>query len=79
MLHTNMICFCPNLCKIRKYKMSELRLHTKQTKMCNVRTHVAYENMMSRVRTYVTSKMCYIRTYATHEYAIIFCPNMCYT
>ena len=27
---------------------------------------------MSLVRTYVTSKMCYVRTNATHEYDIIF-------
>ena len=39
------------------------------TKMCNVRTH---EKMMSCVRTYVTSKMCNVQTYATHEYEIIF-------
>ena len=39
--------------------------------MCNVRTHVRHENMMSRVQTYVTSTMCNVRTYATHEYEII--------
>ena len=27
---------------------------------------------MSRVRTYVTSKMCNVQIYATHEYEIIF-------
>ena len=43
--------------------------------MFNVRTQVSRENMMSLVRTYVTSKMFYVRTYATREYEIIFCPN----
>ena len=41
----------------------------------DIRTHVAHENMMSRVRTYLTYKMCNVRTYVTHECAIIFCPN----
>ena len=43
--------------------------------MCNVQTHVAHENMMTRVQTYVAYKMCNVRKYITHEYEIIFCPN----
>ena len=44
--------------------VSELIL---QTKMYNVRTHVIHENIIPRVRTYVTYKMCYIRIYVIHE------------
>ena len=55
--------------------VTELILHKK---MCNVRTHVAHENMMFRVRNYVTSKMCNVWTYSTHEYEVIFYPNECY-
>ena len=64
MLHTQMKIWC---------LMSKCISHTK---MCNVRSHVTHKNIMSRVRTYVTSKTCNIRTYATHE--IIFCPNLFY-
>ena len=41
-------------------------------KMHNDRTHITHETMMSRIRTYVTSKMCNVRTYAAYEYEIIF-------
>ena len=61
MLHTNIWCL-----------VSELILHAK---MYNVRTHVARENMMSCVRTYVTYKICNVRTYVTQEYAINICPH----
>ena len=46
--------------------------------MYNIGTYVARENMMSHVRTCVAYKMCNVRTYVTHEYAIIFCRNLCY-
>ena len=75
--------WCPKLYYIRKYTMSKPVCTRKYDDSCPnlynnnyyVRIHVAQENMMSRVRPYVTSKMCYVRTYATHEYAITFCPN----
>ena len=68
MLHTK-ICnvrtwdvFCPILCYIWKWNMSERILHTKydvselmlHTKICNIGTYVPQENTMSRVRTYAT-------------------------
>ena len=52
--------------------MSELIFHAK---MYNIRTHVAHETMMSRVLTYVTYKICIVRTYVTHKYTNIFYPN----
>ena len=52
--------------------LSKLMLHTM---IYNLRIHVGHENMMSCVQTYVTYKMCNVRTYAANEYAIIFYPN----
>ena len=74
--------FCPNLCNIRKYNMSEHMLHTKiwclvlYTKRYNVRTCVAQKIwcLVSELMP-VTYKMCNVRTYVTRKYAIIFCPN----
>ena len=60
--------FCPNLCYVQKCNMlltkrwclvSELILHTNSR---NVWSHVTHENMMSRVLTYVTYKLCNVRT-----------------
>ena len=63
--HEYELYFCPILCYIQKCNMFERMLQTKiwcpvselilHTKLCNVRTHVTHENMMSRVRT------CYIQ------------------
>ena len=81
MLHMKIWCLlpelmllCPNICytRIWDYFLSELMLHTQ---MCNVRSHVTRENSMSRVRTHITYKMCNVRIYVLHEYAIIFCPK----
>ena len=66
MLYVNMRCFCPNLY---------------YTRNCNVlfQIYITHENMMSRGRTYVTSKMCYVRSYAAHEYVIHLSELMLHT
>ena len=72
------VVICPIVCYT--WNMTSCVLHTNiwclvsermiNMKICNVRTHVTHENMMSRVRTYVTYTMCNVRTYVPQEYEI---------